>query len=76
VAIENAGFRNTMRAFQFTMAWGSTSFLGREPETIDEYAERVCCVRGGHVSSARLVGTVALSNASRTRASEGPRVTA
>ena len=40
VAVANAGFRDGLRAIQFAMEWGFTSaFLGRDPETIDEYAE-------------------------------------
>src|SRR4051794_30195625 len=40
VAVANAGFRDGLRAFEFALAWGlATAFLGREPESIEEYAE-------------------------------------
>jgi hypothetical protein len=40
IAIRNAGYRDALRAMEFTMNWGmATVLLGREPETIDEYAE-------------------------------------
>ena len=39
VGIRNAGMRATMRALRFAMAWGlATAELGREPETIEEFA--------------------------------------
>jgi hypothetical protein len=42
VGFRNAGMRATSRAFKFAMGWGlATAELGREPETIDEYAETV-----------------------------------
>lgn len=40
VGLQHAGFRATVRALRFAMAWGlATAELGREPESIDEYAE-------------------------------------
>ena len=40
VGVANAGFRATLHAFHFAMGWGlATAELGREPETVDEYAE-------------------------------------
>ena len=40
VAVKNAGFRDALRAFEFATGWGlAVAFLGREPESIDEYAE-------------------------------------
>lgn len=40
LAVSNAGFRQGLQALQFVMEWGMvTAMLGREPETIDEYAE-------------------------------------
>ena len=39
VAISNGGVRATVRAFKFAMGWGlATAELGREPESIEEYA--------------------------------------
>jgi hypothetical protein len=40
VGIRNAGFRATSRALKFALGWGlATAELGREPETVEEYAE-------------------------------------
>lgn len=40
VGIANAGFRATIRGLRFGMFWGlATAELGREPESIDEFAE-------------------------------------
>jgi hypothetical protein len=40
VGVRNAGFRKTMVAFQFAFAWGLlTATLGREPESVEEYAD-------------------------------------
>ena len=40
VGIRNGGFRATIRGLRFAMGWGlATAELGREPESIDEYAE-------------------------------------
>jgi hypothetical protein len=42
VGYRNAGFRATARALKFAMAWGlATAELGREPISIEEYAETV-----------------------------------
>ena len=42
IGYKNAGFRATARALKFAMAWGlATAELGREPESIEEYAETV-----------------------------------
>lgn len=38
--MHNSNFRTTIRALQFVMAWGlATATLGREPESIEEFAE-------------------------------------
>lgn len=40
VGIMNAGIRATMRGLKFAMGWGlATAELGREPESVEEYAE-------------------------------------
>lgn len=40
VGIRNSNFRTTIRALQFGMAWGlATATLGREPESVEEFAE-------------------------------------
>jgi hypothetical protein len=40
VGYKNAGFRATARALKFALAWGlATADLGREPQSIEEYAE-------------------------------------
>jgi hypothetical protein len=40
LGIRNAGFRATSRALKFAMGWGlATTELGREPESVEEYAE-------------------------------------
>jgi len=42
VGYKNAGFRATARALKFALAWGlATAELGREPKSIEEYAETV-----------------------------------
>jgi len=42
VGYRNAGIRATARALKFAMAWGlATAELGREPSSIEEYAETV-----------------------------------
>ena len=42
VGIMNAGMRATTRGLKFAMGWGlATAELGREPESIEEYAEVV-----------------------------------
>jgi len=39
VAVSHGGIRATVRAFRFAMGWGlATAELGREPESIEEYA--------------------------------------
>lgn len=39
VGVRNAGFRATLRALQFALAWGlATAELGREPESVEELA--------------------------------------
>ncbi len=39
VAVSNGGIRATVRAFKFAMGWGlATAELGREPDSIEEYA--------------------------------------
>ncbi len=40
VAVLNAGFRDALRAFEFAIDWGlAAAMLGRQPETVEEYAE-------------------------------------
>ncbi len=40
VGIRNAGFRKTVNALQFALSWGlATAELGREPATVDEFAQ-------------------------------------
>jgi hypothetical protein len=40
VGVKNAGFRKTVRALRFAMAWGlATATLGHEPTSVEEYAE-------------------------------------
>lgn len=40
LGIMNAGIRATTRGLKFAMGWGlATAELGREPESVDEYAE-------------------------------------
>lgn len=40
VGVMNAGFRAALHGMHFAMGWGlATAELGREPETVDEYAE-------------------------------------
>ncbi len=40
VGVMNAGIRATTRGLKFAMGWGlATAELGREPESVDEYAE-------------------------------------
>ena len=42
VGYRNAGIRTTARALKFAMAWGlATAELGREPVSVEEYAETV-----------------------------------
>lgn len=42
VGVANAGFRDTLRALEFAMEWGMVAaVLGREPESIDEFAEEL-----------------------------------
>ena len=42
IGYRNAGIRATARALKFAMAWGlATAELGREPSSIEEYAETV-----------------------------------
>lgn len=39
VGVANAGVRGAVHAFTFAMGWGlATAELGREPESVDEYA--------------------------------------
>jgi len=40
VGIRNAGFRKTVTALKFALSWGlATAELGREPVTVDEFAQ-------------------------------------
>jgi hypothetical protein len=40
VGIRNAGFRKTVNALKFALSWGlATAELGREPTTVDEFAQ-------------------------------------
>jgi len=40
VGIRNSNFRTTLRGLRFAMAWGlATAELGREPGSVEEYAE-------------------------------------
>jgi hypothetical protein len=40
LGIRNGGLRVTTRALKFAMGWGlATAELGREPESVEEYAE-------------------------------------
>lgn len=40
VGIRNAGLRTTLKALRFVLGWGlATAELGREPQSVDEYAE-------------------------------------
>jgi hypothetical protein len=40
VGFRNAGFRTTSHALKFAMGWGlATAELGREPASVEEYAE-------------------------------------
>jgi hypothetical protein len=42
VGIKNAGIRQTIKALKFAIGWGlSTAWLGREPLSVEEYAEEV-----------------------------------
>lgn len=40
--IQNAGISTTIKALKFAIGWGmSTAWLGREPNSVEEYAEEV-----------------------------------
>jgi hypothetical protein len=42
VAVSRVGMRKTLHVFQFAMGWGlATASLGREPESVEEYAEHM-----------------------------------